>query len=190
MLRRTTESTLAMLDPKLQEMSRNHPKPGDKKPASSAVRARRFLDRKAAHPTSCPSPPTTSRVGSAALLPLLSRLCGTRKLVGCPNQPCAHNRRPRLWTATGELSWKNSVSESLSSSPRGSGIRDRRRQVWAMPTRMCSTVTCANLEWTASSSISIPMRLWVFHLHAGFHGGLVSTTNAFFQPNSLNISLS
>ena len=77
--------------------SRHHSEPGDKK----AVKLVDFLIRKAAHLTSCPSPPTSSRVGSAALSPLLSRLRGTRKVVGCPNQTCAHNRRPRLWTAIG-----------------------------------------------------------------------------------------
>src|ERR1700730_6358314 len=47
-----------------------------------------------AHPTSCPSPRTPSRSGSFALSPLLSRLRETRKVVGCPNQTCAHNLPP------------------------------------------------------------------------------------------------
>jgi len=50
-------------------------------------------------------------------------------------------------------------------------------------------VTCSGLERTATSSISIPMRLWVFHLHAGFHGGFAPPKNAFFLASSSIISL-
>jgi hypothetical protein len=38
----------------------------------------------AAHPTSCPAPPTTARIGSFASLPPLSRLRETRKRGGLP----------------------------------------------------------------------------------------------------------